>query len=146
MTEAEWRARIVEVARGQIGVRFQHQARAPGVALDCAGLLVHEFDSLGLPYVDLIGYPRLPYGGMIEKILGQQPSLQLINTHEADDGDVYLMRMFRLKDPMHVAIKSPHGIIHAYADSGRVVEHRMPSDWIPKIVNTYRILRPAYAQ
>ena len=32
-------ADVVTAARGQIGVPWMHQARLPGVALDCAGLV-----------------------------------------------------------------------------------------------------------
>jgi cell wall-associated NlpC family hydrolase len=129
---------IIAAARAQLGVRFQHQARAPGLALDCAGLLVHVLDVLGLPYVDERGYPRQPYKGLIKSILDAQSSLRLLpNKSEAAAGDVLLMRL--KIEPQHVAIYTGKTIIHSYSQVGKVVEHDLTPDWLRLITNVYRI-------
>lgn len=139
------RDQIVEIARSQLNTPFKHQGRLPGVAFDCAGLLQFVLESLSLPHNDLKGYPRLPYKNMISHVLDSQPCLEKIQRSQALSGDVYLMQMHRMKEPMHIAIVTDAGIIHAYSDAQKIVEHRLPDEWIKNIHSTYRIVSPRHA-
>lgn len=135
------RGRIVELARECLGTPFHHQARVPGVGLDCAGLLVHILDSLDLPYIDERGYGRHPAKGQIKAILDSQPSLRAVENSARATGDVLLMRFRR--EPQHVAIFAGETIIHSFSTSGGVIEHALSRDWIGGIVKVYRIVAPA---
>lgn len=126
---------IIDAARSQLGVAFRHQGRLPGIALDCAGLIAHVMDTLGLPYEDVPGYSRLPHHGRLQQALDAQPSLERVTTPEP--GDVLLMR-FRT-EPMHLAIHAGETIIHAYEQVGRVCEHRLDDAWAARIVQAYRM-------
>lgn len=133
---------VVEAARECIGTPFRHQARVPGVGIDCVGLLVHCFRSLSLPYTDESGYPRDPFGRKLEKNLDSQPSLRRIDISEANAGDVLVMRM-RMA-PQHVAIHSGfiggHAyIIHSSEMHGGVVEHRLDELWGSRVLRAYRM-------
>lgn len=57
-------ADVVTAARGLIGTPYHHQARLPGVGIDCAGVLIVVGRQLGLvaPDFDVTGYSRVPDG------------------------------------------------------------------------------------
>lgn len=130
--------KIIELARGCMETPFKHQGRVPGVALDCAGVLVHVLTSLGLPCIDERGYPRSPYKGLIKSILDSQPALENVGRSDPEPGNVLLMR-FKI-EPQHVAIFTGSTIIHAYSGIGRVVEHSIDSAWKKRITSVYRIV------
>lgn len=128
---------IVDIARECKGTRFVHQGRVAGVGLDCAGLIEHVAKRLQLTYFDVQGYPRLPYRGMLERILGDQPCLKKINKSKLAAGDLLLIRFTRA--PQHLGIYSGNGyLIHTYEEVGKVVEHKMDSNWFNRIVGVYR--------
>lgn len=137
---------IIAAASECLRTPFRHQARVPGLGIDCAGLLVHCFKALDLPFNDELGYPRSPYDGMLEKILDAQPSLVRINKRDAQPGDWLVMRIKTA--PQHIALYSGnrHGypyIIHASSEHGEVVNHRLDELWRPRVVCAYRMERPA---
>ena len=125
---------IIAAARACIGTPFRHQGRIPGVALDCAGLVVAVAESVGAAYVDHAGYGRNPAHGMLESVLDAQPFLERV--FDRKPGDVLLMRFSG--EPQHLAIFTGTNIIHSYEAVGRVCEHRLASVWAARIVRTYR--------
>lgn len=130
-------SKAVALARECLKTPFKHQGRVCGLALDCAGVLVHVFKGLGVDYYDPPGYPRQPYEGLLEKIIGDQPHLTKIPTTDIKAGDVVL---FRIKtSPSHIGICTGAGLVHAYYDTGRVVEQRL-SSWQRHIAHAYRIV------
>lgn len=135
------RDQIVAAARECLKTPFVHQGRALGFGQDCAGVLVHIFQSLTLPYIDQKGYPRRPYAGMMKTILDRQPSLIEINKKQIDKGDVLLMRIYR--EPQHIAIYTVDSIVHSYSGAGEVIEHRLDHPWRKRITHAYQIVRPA---
>lgn len=138
-------AQIIAAASECLGTPFRHQARVPGLGIDCAGLLVHCFKSLALPYHDEMGYPRSPYDGLLESILDSQPSLRRITLQEAQAGDWLVMRI--RSAPQHIALHAgergghPY-IIHASSEHGSVVMHRLDHLWRPRVMRAYRMERP----
>ena len=132
-------ADILAAARACLGTPFRHQGRIPGLALDCAGLVVHVVNALGLPYQDEQGYSRLPHHGRLEAALDMQPALRQIPVAERAPGDVLLMR-FRA-EPTHLGILAGDTVIHAYEQAGKVCEHRMDAAWTARIARVYRIVR-----
>jgi len=129
--------RIIELARECLGTPFKHQGRTAGIALDCAGVVAHVLKGLGLPYLDNKGYPRRPFDGLLNKALNEEPSLRLIDRTEIAPGDVVVFRIKRA--PQHLAIYCGDTIIHAYSDTGRVVEQSY-SAWKSKVTSVYRIV------
>lgn len=128
---------IVAVARAQLGTPFRHQGRLPGIALDCAGLVVVVADQLGLPHADQTGYARQPSGGRLEAALASQPGLVRIDG-EPQAGDVLLMRFSGM--PQHLGICTDDTLIHAWEAAGKVVEHRLDTVWRRRIVAVYRFI------
>ena len=127
---------IIAAARACIGTPFRHQGRLPGVALDCAGLLIAVAQEVGAEYQDVPGYGPNPSGGMLEAALDAQPSLDKVPVNARAPGDLLLMRF--ATEPQHLAVFTGENIIHAYSHVGQVCEHRLSSVWAARIVRGYR--------
>lgn len=127
-------ADILAAARECLGTPFAHQGRIAGVGLDCAGLVCHVAQRLGLQYDAPTNYPRQPYHGLLQQTLDAQPCLRTVE--HMQPGDVLLMR-FRT-DPQHLAITTGDGLIHAYQAAGKCCEHGLDAAWRARIVGIYR--------
>ena len=127
-------ADIIAAARQFAETPFVHQGRIPGMALDCAGLVVMVAKTLGLEYHDQTGYARRPSGGLLEAALDAQPCLERITALEP--GCVLLMRF--KDDPQHLGIYTGETIIHAWQPVGKVCEHTLDAAWQRRIVRIYR--------
>ncbi len=125
---------IITAARSCLDTPFLHQGRIPGLALDCAGLVVAVAQYLGVEHVDLGGYSRNPSNGILEQALDLQPCLERVAAKQT--GDVLLMRIGT--EPQHLAILDGENIIHAYSSVGNVCEHRLTEQWVRRIVRVYR--------
>lgn len=135
---------IIAAALECMDTPFRHQGRQPGVGIDCAGLLVHCFKRMGLPYQDERGYPRTPFDGQLQKILDSQPSLERIAVADAGAGDWLIMRISR--DPQHIVLhagfeRGQAYVIHSTSESGRVVRHRIDDFNRARIVGAYRMVK-----
>lgn len=130
---------IIAAARECIGTPFRHQGRVPGKGLDCAGLGIVAAKAVGIEIKDFIGYPNLPFDGMLKKMFDEQKNLVRIARLDAAPGDVLLMRISDA--PQHVAILSYNGyMIHAYQSLGKVAEQRIDGVWRSKIIAAYRFV------
>ncbi len=120
-------ADVVAAARQHIGTPWQHQGRLPGVALDCAGLLIVVARELGLvpPDFDVNGYSRSPDGSMLDWC---EANMRRIG--EPELGAVLVLATS--DEPQHLGIVGDylHGgwsLIHANnsGDRPRVIETRL---------------------
>lgn len=133
------REQIVAAARRYVGTPFRHQGRQHGIGIDCAGLVVCVGREAGLmPDYREIAYGRQPnpqrMRAQIERYADE------IQPRDVQPGDLYWMRFI---EPMHMAIATRladgrAGMIHAYADAGRCVEHGLDDTWRRRIVRAYR--------
>ena len=137
---------IVAQARTWLGTPFHHQARLKGKGCDCLGLIVGVVDELGLEdrngmrlaAYDEVTYSKEPDGAyLIQKLTGL---LEEVPTHQARAGDLALFKV--RENPQHLAILSDYegalGMIHSFAPSRRVVEHRLDDEWKSKIIKVFR--------
>lgn len=129
-------ATLIAAARACIGTPFRHQGRIPGMALDCAGLLIAVAKAVGAEYIDVPGYGLNPAGGMLRTSLDAQPCLEPVLTAQRQPGDILLMRF--AAEPQHLAMLAGDTIIHAYSNVGQVCEHRLSAIWTARIVRVYR--------
>ena len=127
---------IIAAARRAVGTPFRHQGRAPGVALDCAGLALHVAGAVGVAAIDKEGYPRQPFGGVLEATLNEQPGL--VQVFAMLPGDILLMRF--KAGPQHLGIVTGTTLIHAYAPSRIVCEHDFTPEWAARVVAIYRFV------
>jgi len=127
---------IIASARRAVGTPFRHQGRTPGVALDCAGLALYVAAENRVDTIDHEGYPREPFGGLLEAALDEQPGLERV--FEMQPGDILLMR-FSI-GPQHLAIFTGRTLIHAYAVAATVCEHDYTPKWAARVVSIYRFV------
>lgn len=130
------RQQAIAIARDCLGTRFRHQGRAPGIGLDCVGLLVHVMRQLGLSEYDYQHYGRLPFFGSLERHL-TEAGLRPIDHQQAKLADVLLFRFDG--GPQHVALQSDLGMIHAFLLARRVVEHRIDNAWRNRLCGAYSL-------
>lgn len=123
----------VEAARTFLGVPFRHQGR-DSRGLDCAGLVIAAWALCGVELPDRKGYGRSPWQDGLREAVEEGFPLKVEDDREP--GDVLLFRV--RKEPQHVAIVTDRGIIHSYANVGKVVESRLDQFWIDRIVGHYR--------
>jgi len=125
---------IINAARECLDTPYLHQGRRIGKGLDCAGVVAHVASRLGYKTIEVPGYGRTPYKGLLEKAADSQPFLERINSLEP--GCVLMMRF--TGDPQHVGIYTGENIIHAYQAVEKVCEHRLDDKWLKRIVRIYR--------
>lgn len=131
----------VEIARACVGTPFKHQGRIPGVALDCAGLLVHVAASLGHSVSDRADYARMPAGGQLEAAIADNVAAGILRPVALADlapGDMVLMRFEREDAARHLGMVAGDTLIHAYAVARQVVEHRIDATWRRRFVAAWR--------
>lgn len=119
---------IVDTARGWIGTPFHHQGRKPGVGLDCVGLLVCAARAHGLPVVDSTAYGRRPRPGVLLGYLRENCVEVPVDVARKTVGAVLLFHFISKAWPQHAGLVTDRGILHAYGDVGRVVEHPLSDE------------------
>ena len=143
---------IVECARSWLGTRFHHQGRvkktvAHNGGVDCLGLLVGVANELqltapdGSPLAaaDDTRYSHLPDTLQLQHRL--EALLQEIPVEGIFPGCILLLSIN--DNPQHLAIvsdwKDGLGIIHAYAQARKVVEHALDEYWKSRIIRAFQI-------
>lgn len=129
------REAIVAEARTWLNTPFHHQGRVKSVGVDCAGVIIGTADTLRL----LSDFEDKPYA--------KSPSADQLRTtlknymieiavNEAKSGDVLLFAFDR--EPQHVAFLTDIGILHAYAQVRKCVEHSFDAVWKSRVRGAYR--------
>jgi len=124
---------IVQEAKTWIGTPFKHQGRVKGLGIDCVGLIIGVAHYFKLTEFDYTNYSHTPDGFLMRQLLDQH--LRSIPIEAAKSGDIVLMRFEA--QPQHVGILSDYGIIHAYRQVRRCVEHRLDHLWQSRMVGAY---------
>lgn len=130
-----------DVARQWIGTPYHHQARKPGVGLDCVGLLICAARELGqVPKdFDITGYRRVPDGFSLMRHMHEQ--FTKIEREEMTAGDYVCIAFDRF--PHHVGIIGDYhlgglSLIHANSKTGKVEESRLMFDDAMRFVAAFR--------
>lgn len=125
---------MVAAARGCIDTPFHHQGRAPGVGIDCIGLIIVAMKATGMVVRDRTDYGRRPDGRGLIAALEEHGAKR---TDRIQAGDVLVFRYD--KQPQHVALAtSESAMIHSFAPAGKVVETLMGDYWRRRLVVIYR--------
>lgn len=148
------REAIAACARSWIGTRFVHQGRlkrctAHSGGVDCLGLLAGVAKELDLRTPDgrLLAdcdqqdYPRYPDTDMLRDTL--ERLLMRVEEGEMREGDVLLLTVEGRAQHLAIAGRMEDGelsLIHAYAQAGRVVEHRLDALWREAIAGVFRVI------
>lgn len=133
------RADIVAEARSWLGTPYHHQQREKGRFVDCVGLIIGVARRFDLGDYRSLDYTRIPDPEhMAAKLLA---NLDPILPEQAQPGDILWFALAGV--PRHVGILADHpqgsgfSLIHAYAEIGRVVEHRLDAKWRRRICGAY---------
>lgn len=133
------RAQFIAAARSLMHVRWRHQGRNKR-GVDCAGLIVYSLRAVGCRPLDAIGYGRIPYRGMLEKLMEDNLG-KILPRAFMQEGDVCLMRFAGAPSHCGIITAYPYGefsLLHAFAQNREVVEHRIDANWFNYIVGVYR--------
>jgi cell wall-associated NlpC family hydrolase len=135
------RAEIVKLARTCLGTPFRHQGRLPGHGLDCAGLIIHVSNTLGLsePYA-FTSYSHFPNQSKVQLELSQY--MTRVSVEGALPADVALIA----DDGNHschmgILARDARGeltLIHASARHRSVVEHCLDDDTRKRMRGVFR--------
>lgn len=128
-----------------MGVPFRHRGRTAR-GLDCVGLAWRAYTDCGLQVTDFRHYPPEPNDGQlikhIEAAIGPPVAVEPVTQSHLRVGDVVVFRF--VKEPHHVGIVTDYpfggafGLIHARGENMKVVEHRLPPDYIARITHVFR--------
>lgn len=137
---------IVESARRMVGTPYHHQARLPGIGLDCVGLIIAVGRELGYlaPDYDITGYSRVPDGALLMKHLHDK--LNRIEEAFMQPGDVVCVAFDQY--PQHVGFLGDYrygglSIIHAASKHHEVVETRLMFTPAMRFVSAFRFKEAA---
>lgn len=132
------REQLVATARSYIRTPYAHQGRFPGLALDCAGLVVCAARACGIAVNDVAGYSRTPDG--VTFLAGIEAQMDKVNLKDLQPGDVLAFTF--LLDPQHAAMVVQVGdvirVVHAHMRVRQTVEHALDETWIRRICGAYR--------
>jgi len=127
---------LAETAKSYVGTPFHAQGRAPGVGLDCIGVIACVAREHNISHDDKSAYSMSPTGELQPELERQMIRVSLNDLRE---GDVLLMRWNLNMEPHHVAmVVGPNLIVHAYAQARKVSMQVYTQYWRDKVVAAYR--------
>jgi hypothetical protein len=145
---------IVSCARGWIGTRFSHQGRLKKSeqhqgGVDCLGLLIgvakeldiRDLNGVPLWQCDDTHYTRTPNTTQLHAVLYK--SLLSKSIADISAGDIALLTI--QGSPQHLGIitvleNGELGLIHAYAQARKVVEHALDEFWRAQLVAVFSVV------
>jgi len=142
-SEAETRARLVEIARSYIGVKWRHQGRTR-VGIDCLGLVLVPAFELGLcEYPDNYNYPRQSTSRELIEISrqwAQEIRLGPGGLEDLPDGDVIVLRdkVFPQHVGMMTTLNGHRSLLHSSLAHRRVVEEYITDDHRQRALTSFR--------
>lgn len=134
---------LVDAARSFVGTPWHHQARVPGVGIDCVGVLVCGARRARIRVHDVPDYPTTPHGlWLIDELAKQMVRIALADMRLGD-----VLAFTWQSAPWHVAIVSkldPLSIIHAWRQVSTCVEQTLAESWRARIHSVWRFPEEAY--
>ena len=127
---------LASAARSLVGTRWVHQGRIPGLALDCAGLLIASARAIGLKPIDRITYTLPADPGVFLEVLAQNADRDELPQHGV--GRVIAFRLGR-GEPQHFGIRvDADHFVHGF-DKRRAVVIEPIARWLERFHSTWRV-------
>jgi len=127
----------------QVGVRWVHQGRSPGLGLDCVGLAICATRAMGLEVRDALTYSLNPVSSELLAVVEEHCA----RVTDEQLGDLLLFWFRRPSDPVHAGIDIGGGrMVHALRQlpDGRVLVDRHDSGrWSRRLHSRWRLRCPA---
>lgn len=125
------RQEVVKHALGYLKTPYQHQGKAPGVGLDCVGIIECAYAAAGLVIPLHNNYGREPMGNFLKLTLEKYFKL----TSSPKTADIMLIAYFGV--PHHLAIYNDGRMIHSSSATEKVIEHRISAAWKRMTIGYY---------
>jgi cell wall-associated NlpC family hydrolase len=130
-------ADIVQAARSQMGVRWQHHGRTER-GRDCIGLVLYAAHSLALSEFDTRDYPRFATDETMLTLCREH--MDPVELTAMQPGDI---PVFAFDSQRHIGVLGDYvfgglSLIHAHAINRKVVEHRLDDIWRRRIIGCFR--------
>lgn len=124
-------SRLVQEARGLIGMPWLHQGRGP-VGVDCIGFVFLTFKRAGIDITDVLGLKdRVDYARDPDPALVRLVENYCTRVETPSPGSLLLFRFRGESHPRHFAIyTADKTIVHACARRKEVVEHGYRGHWV----------------
>jgi len=129
---------IIEEARSYLKTKWRHQGRSRA-GIDCIGLVIEVAKTVKGWDFDITDYPRQATDETMLNLCCEH--LLMVSKSELQPGDVLVMRF---EHQRHAAIVGdyPHSselsIIHAYSPARKVIEQRLDSVWLGRVIGAFR--------
>jgi len=129
---------IVTEARSYLGTRWLHQGRTR-TGIDCIGLVIEVAKKVKGWGFDITNYPRQATDETMLDLCHEY--LEPVSTACLQPGDVLVMAFYHQR---HAAVVGDYPIygevsmIHAYAPARKVIEHRLDSLWMSRVIGAFR--------
>jgi cell wall-associated NlpC family hydrolase len=138
-------ADVIAEARKCLGTPFRHQGRSRGLGLDCGGLLIVVGNALKLApweHFNVVGYGRYPQETEVRTALASAMD-RIFDWQQVRPGDVIVVADPNGGRAVHMGIvaQDEHGrrtMIHATAQSRKVVEHLLDEFWHKHLCSAWR--------
>lgn len=123
------RQEIVTRARACVGTPWHHQARLPGVGMDCVGLVVHAFKDI-VDIIDRVAYSRIGNAGMLMDHILAIGCVE-VSKEELELADVVFFRIGgRMQHACIISGKAPLMMVHVPVMGAGVCEERELSRYL----------------
>jgi len=131
---------IIPTAQKYKGCKWVHQGRRPD-AMDCAGLIVivgKELGFLGDDYIDYVNYSRRPDGVQFKDKFDRYTDRT--TWLKAQEGDILIFGegIYNFHCGLLFYKHGKPYMIHAYCESGFVMETPLTKYWLEKMSLVYR--------
>lgn len=136
---------IVDFARTQLDVPWIHMGRSPGIALDCAGLVIATCRHFNLPFNDIPVYGMRPDGYSIKQILDNNAIRTQDDPLEPGRIAVFWIRKATMEWQHLGIVVEKSRIIHGHSRRDRIVENTVSGSWSSRLVATYRFREVDYS-
>lgn len=128
------RDKIVQAALSYEGTRWCHQARQPGVGMDCAGVVICAYREAGLKMMDDPHYSPIPDPVRMREYI--EKNAYEIDFDDALPGDFVWLKF---SDPQHLGVLThDFWLVHAYLQARRVIVQRWDAQMQARLVATFR--------
>ena len=126
--------RFVAAARAQLGTRWVHQGRCPGVGLDCVGLAVIAAQAVPMHVKDVVAYNRIARRDSLRRAVEENCD-RVFGDPELGDLILFAEGIY----PQHLGICIGGGrMVHCSLDSAKVVENSYLHDYQERGRGVYR--------
>jgi len=129
---------VVAAARSLVGVKFAHLGRDVRSGIDCVGVILLSFSSNGVELKSPEVYAPNAHTDAITPAISSFAAQ--VDPDDAAPADIAILHAGgKNKIPVHLGLLTDRGLIHAYRELGRVVEHSFSGAFKRRLHSIWRV-------